>query len=182
VTASNPYVRTIPNVLTIARLIAVPVFIWMIWVAEGPTVAAGLLFAAASITDWFDGYLARRLELVSRFGRVADPLADRLLVNGAVLMLTIYDARMAGWELVLVIARDLVAWLGFRRMRQAGIPFEVSFAGKCTMSVMMAGITGALLFHEPMWPVWMLQVGLAASAGVMAQYFWAYREALKSAA
>ena len=80
--------RHLPNALTIARLAAIPVFIAILWGAPGGhSVIAAWLFGAASATDYLDGYLARRLGVQSRFGRLADPLADRLLIGSAVVLL-----------------------------------------------------------------------------------------------
>ena len=84
--------RYVPNALTIARLAAIPVFIVVLWDAPGGhSVLAALIFGVASITDYLDGYLARRLNVQSRFGRLADPLADRLLIASAVLLLYYHD-------------------------------------------------------------------------------------------
>ncbi len=72
----------LPNALTIVRLVAlVPFCVLLARAEDGQSVAAGLLFGAASLTDWFDGWLARRLGVQSRFGRLADPLADRLVAR-----------------------------------------------------------------------------------------------------
>ena len=82
----------LPNALTVARLVALP-FFWVLLAGapDGQSVAAGVLFAVASLTDWLDGYLARRLQYSTRFGRMADPLADRLLIDSAVLLLWWHD-------------------------------------------------------------------------------------------
>ena len=87
--------RFIPNALTIARFIAIPVFVWLYLEAgDGAAWGAGIFFAAAALTDQVDGYLARRWHVESRFGTVADPLADRLMIGtAALLMLGLLYAR-----------------------------------------------------------------------------------------
>ena len=107
--------RHVPNALTIARLAAIPVFIVVLWDASGGhSVLAALIFGVASLTDYLDGYLARRLNVQSRFGRLADPLADRLLIASAVLLLYYHD-RVPLLVPLLVLGRDLVllSGLGF---------------------------------------------------------------------
>jgi CDP-diacylglycerol--glycerol-3-phosphate 3-phosphatidyltransferase len=84
--------RHVPNALTIVRLVALVPFCVLLAVADdGHSVTAGLLFGAASLTDWFDGWLARRLAVQSRFGRLVDPLADRLLIGSATVLLWYHD-------------------------------------------------------------------------------------------
>ena len=80
----------LPNKLTISRILVVPFFILFAiransTGAEAPHIIAGLIFAAASVTDWLDGYLARKMKLVSDFGKFADPLADKILTTCALL-------------------------------------------------------------------------------------------------
>ena len=80
--------RQLPNALTILRFVAIPVFV-VVLLAErsGPSWLAGIVFGAAAITDQLDGWLARRWGVESEFGKVADPLADRLMIDVAVVML-----------------------------------------------------------------------------------------------
>ena len=80
--------RHIPNALTILRFAAIPVFVWLFLSAgDGAAWGAGLFFAGAALTDQFDGYLARRWHVESAFGKVADPLADRLMIDVAAILL-----------------------------------------------------------------------------------------------
>ena len=80
--------RSIPNALTIARFGAIPVFAWLYLEAgDGPAWGAAIFFAAAAFTDQLDGYLARRWQVESRFGTVADPLADRLMIGTAAILM-----------------------------------------------------------------------------------------------
>jgi CDP-diacylglycerol--glycerol-3-phosphate 3-phosphatidyltransferase len=175
-----PLVRNIPNVLTTLRLLAVPVFIALMVIHEGPTLAAGILFFAAAFTDFFDGFLARRFHVMSQYGKVVDPLADRLLVNSAVLLLCLYDSRWIGGdgrlfgpEFIVVIARDALAMYGWSRVRSFTIP-DVTRLGKWGMAFMMAGLTWLLLLPEQTWPLWPFELGLVISVIVLAQYVHRY--------
>ena len=82
----------LPNFLTLLRAIAVPFFLWLVFVVEDIQ-AALILFAAAAITDWLDGFLARRWQVISNFGKIMDPLADKLLVLSALAGMSRKPAR-----------------------------------------------------------------------------------------
>lgn len=170
------FVRNLPNVLTTLRLVAVPIFIVLVVVEQRASLAAGLLFFFAAFTDFFDGFLARRFHVMSQYGKVVDPLADRLLVNSAVLLLCIYDSRwfggggrLLGPEFIVVIARDALALYGYSRVRTFTIP-DVTKLGKWGMALMMAGLTWLLLLPEAMWPLWPFEAGLVISVVVLFQY------------
>lgn len=184
---SSSLVRNLPNVLTTLRLAAVPVLIGLMVHAHGASLAVGLVFLAASFTDFFDGYIARTFHVMSQYGKVVDPLADRMLVNSAVLLLCFYDSRwfgdgrLLGPEFLVVIARDCFAIYGYLRLRGTTIP-DVSALGKWGMAFMMAGLTWLLLLPDHEWPLWPFEVGLVVSVAVMGQYFVRYRHELRAPA
>lgn len=172
--------------LTTLRLAAVPVLIVLMVVHEGASPAAGLLFLAAAVTDFFDGFLARRFRVMSQYGKLVDPLADRLLVNSAVLLLCYYDSRwfggggrLLGPEFLVVIARDALAIYGYVRVRSFAIP-DVTFLGKLGMALMMAGLASLLLLPEHTWPLWPFEVGLVLSVAVLVQYVRRYGWVLRA--
>ncbi|MCW2928136.1 MAG: CDP-diacylglycerol/glycerol-3-phosphate 3-phosphatidyltransferase [Thermoleophilia bacterium] len=176
----STFIRNLPNVLTSLRLAAVPIFIVLMVVEEGPSVVAGALFFGAAFTDFFDGFLARRFHVMSQFGKVVDPLADRLLVNSAVLLLCFYDSRWSGGggrlmgpEFLIVFARDLPAIYGYSKVREFTM-VDVTQLGKWGMALMMAGITWLLLLPDATWPVWPFEAGLIVSVVVFVQYFRRY--------
>src|SRR5487761_349232 len=104
----------LPNALTLGRLAVIPVFIvLMVQAGDAHTWPAGLLFGVAGVTDQIDGFLARRWRVESRFGAIADPLADRLMIDSAILVLTI-DRRLPWVALALVALRDVVLAIGGR--------------------------------------------------------------------
>lgn len=166
--------------LTTLRLCAVPVFVVLMVAGGGPTLVAGVVFMAASLTDFLDGWLARRFRVMSQYGKVIDPLADRLLVNSAVLLLCIYDSRwfdgdgrLFGFEFLVVLARDLPAIYGYVRVREFTM-VDVTQLGKWGMALMMGGLTFLLLLPEATWPLWPFELGLAVSVVVFAQYLHRY--------
>ena len=112
----------IPNVLTLFRLILIPVFVVLFYLPfEWSNLWAAAVFVIAAVTDWFDGYLARRLKQTTRFGAFLDPVADKLMVSAALLMLLDLgrvDAMIAfviiGREITISALREWMAQLGAR--------------------------------------------------------------------
>ena len=143
----------------------------------GAHLAAGLLFTIAAWTDFFDGYIARRFGLMSQFGKLVDPIADRLLVNSAAILLSIYDDRLLGIEFIVVVARDIIGTWGYMQLRHYVIP-DVSRLGKWGMFLMMFGLGWLLMLPSHTWPVWFFWTGLVVSIAVRGQYVWRYGWAL----
>ncbi len=182
----STFIRNLPNVLTTLRLVAVPVFIALMVINQGTTLAAGLVFFFAAFTDFFDGFIARRYHVMSQYGKVVDPVADRLLVNSAVLLLCVYDSqwfggdgRLFGFEFLIVLARDLPVVYGYSKVREFTM-VDVTRLGKWGMALMMAGLTWLLLLPEATWPVWPFEIGLAISVVVFVQYVRRYGWMLRS--
>ena len=98
----------IPNLLTIGRILFIPIFLFILTVGNSieSHIVATIIFAIASITDYLDGYLARKWNVVSNFGKFADPMADKLLVMSAFIMLI--ELGMApAWIVAVIICREL---------------------------------------------------------------------------
>ena len=97
----------VPNVLTLVRIVAVPVLVVALLdeTPDGDVIAA-IVFALAALTDGLDGYIARRRKQVTTFGKLMDPLADKLLVIAALISLVSLD-RLAAWIAMVIIAREL---------------------------------------------------------------------------
>ncbi|MFN8222599.1 MAG: CDP-alcohol phosphatidyltransferase family protein [Gaiellales bacterium] len=166
----SPLLRSIPNALTIARLIAIPVFIGLLVADEhGPSWPAGLVFAAAGITDQLDGFLARRWRVESAFGKVADPLADRLMIDVCVVMLVAYD-RLP-WAALLILVRDLVLIGGYKLVVPRGYQFEVSQLGKVATWGLYASLGFVLVTAKGSgWPVVLFWVNLGLACLAALQY------------
>ena len=163
--------RSIPNALTIARFAAIPVFVWLYLDAgDGAAWGAGIFFAAAAFTDQLDGYLARRWSVQSRFGAVADPLADRLMIGtAAVLMLA--TGRIPLVAALVILGRDVLLVLGYRLLAPRGLELEVTFLGKLATWVLYAALGLVLVTAEgTTWPLVLLWIGIALSLGAGAQY------------
>ena len=112
--------RQIPNALTLLRFAAIPLFVWLLLdERSGPSWPAGIVFGLAAITDQLDGYLARRWRVESQFGKVADPLADRLMIDTAVVLLVALD-RLP-WVALLILLRDLLLVGGYKLVGPAGL-------------------------------------------------------------
>jgi len=163
--------RWIPNALTVARLAAIPVFVWLYLEAgDGAAWGAGVFFAAAALTDQVDGYLARRWHVESRFGRVADPLADRLMI-GTAAVLMLFTGRIPVVAAVVILGRDVALVLGYRVLSPSGYELEVTFLGKAATWVIYASLGLVLVTPDgTTWPVVLLWIGIALSLGAGAQY------------
>ena len=160
------FARSIPNALTIARFAAIPVFVWLYLEAgDGPAWGAGIFFAAAALTDQLDGYLARRWHVESRFGKVADPLADRLMIGtAAILMLA--TGRIPLLAALVILGRDVLLVLGYRMLSPGGYELEVTFLGKTATWVLYAALGFVLVTEEgTTWPLVLLWIGIALSLG-----------------
>jgi len=163
--------RSIPNALTIARFLAIPVFVWLYLDAgDGPAWGAAVFFAAADLTDQLDGYLARRWHVESRFGKVADPLADRLMIGtAAILMLA--TGRIPILAALVILGRDVALILGYRILSPGGYELEVTFLGKLATWVLYASLAFVLVTAEGTdWPIVILWIGVALSLGAGVQY------------
>ena len=121
-----------PNKLTVGRMILVPflvVFMLTGWGGEYNRYISFVIFAAASITDWFDGYLARKNNLVTNFGKFMDPLADKLLVCSAMICM-IELGRLPAWIVIVIIAREFII-SGFRLIAaENGVVIAANYWGK----------------------------------------------------
>jgi CDP-diacylglycerol--glycerol-3-phosphate 3-phosphatidyltransferase len=154
----------LPNALTIARLALIPVFVaLMIQAGDAHTWPAGILFGVAGVTDQVDGFLARRWRVESRFGKIADPLADRLLIDAAVILLVAYG-RLPWAGLAVIAMRDLVLLAGWRILAPQGIELDVNLLGKAATWFLYAAIGFRIVTHDATrWPVWLFWIGLGAA-------------------
>jgi cardiolipin synthase (CMP-forming) len=142
-------ILTLPNAVTVARLLCVPVFLWLLF-GHHPhdRYHAALLLAVLGTTDWVDGYLARHLHQVSTVGKILDPIADRILLGVGVLAILI-DGSVPVWLGVTVLAREvlvggavvLLALAGARRL-------DVQWAGKAGTCGMMLAFPLFLVGHS----------------------------------
>jgi CDP-diacylglycerol---glycerol-3-phosphate 3-phosphatidyltransferase len=136
-----------PNTLTLFRIVAVPVIIALMSVPNRLTCfLAALVFSAAAITDYFDGHLARQKGMVSNFGKVMDPLADKLLVSSALIMLCAVN-WVPAWAVCVIIGREL-AVTGLRNIiAQHELDVSSSWLGKYKTGFQIAAIIPLLLHY-----------------------------------
>src|SRR5262249_56169325 len=117
------------NGLEMFRLVVIPVLVAVMLAADGGhSWPAGIVFGIAGITDQIDGYLARRWHVESDFGRIADPLADRLMIDAAVILL--WNAGRLPWVALAIPARDVALVAGYKLVAVRGYDFSVHLAGK----------------------------------------------------
>lgn len=149
-------VWSLPNIVTISRIALVPVFAVVYLVTDNYHWVASLLFAAAAFTDWLDGYLARKLEQATPFGAFLDPVADKLIVvtalvlligNHANLWMTLPGVIIVGREIVISALREWMA-----EMNRRGL-VSVSWVGRLKTTVQMVAII-VLLANPPVMRPW----------------------------
>ncbi len=158
---------TIPNLLTLLRIALIPVFVLFFYLPlESAHLFTTAIFALAAITDWFDGYLARKWKETSAFGAFLDPVADKLMVAAALIL--IVDANpttyhgiwlavpaliIVGREITISALREWMAELG------ASATVAVSMMGKVKTSAQMAALI-LLLYQRPIGPLPTVQIGV----------------------
>lgn len=179
---------TAPNLFTLVRLCCIPIFLWMLFGRDNRAGAAFLL-GGLGATDWVDGWLARRFNQVSEFGKMFDPTADRLLFIVGITGIII-DGSAPLWFCWLVIAREVivggtiaVATLAFHMER-----FDVTWWGKTATFLLMFAVPGFMLGHSDFWgneafeiAAWILGIpGLALSYYTAVGYVPTIRASLRS--
>ncbi|MCI8647482.1 MAG: CDP-diacylglycerol--glycerol-3-phosphate 3-phosphatidyltransferase [Firmicutes bacterium] len=136
----------LPNKLTLLRIIAIPVFIVVLMM--GHRYIATIIFIAAALTDMLDGHIARKYNLVTNFGKLMDPLADKLLVMAALLCL-VELGNVASWMVIVILAREF-AVTGLRQVAAAeGIVIAAGMTGKIKTITQMIAIPLLLLDNWP---------------------------------
>lgn len=172
-----------PNKLTIARMIIVPflvVFLLTGWGGEANRYISLTLFVVASVTDWFDGYLARKNNLVTNFGKFMDPLADKLLVCSA--MICMIDLkRLPAWFVIIIIAREFII-SGFRLIAaENGIVIAANYWGKFKTASQMIMIILLILHFDGIFVILeqiFIWLSLALTIISLITYIWQNRTVL----
>ena len=180
-------VLTAPNVITLVRLLCIPLFLWLLFGLHRQSSAAVLL-AALGATDWIDGFVARRYHQVSTLGKILDPAADRILVGTAVIAVIVHGA-VPVWFGVATLAREALVSLMVLLLAALGAArINVLWIGKAGTFALMFSYPAFLLSHgTASWqgPVRVIAwvcglLGLALSWSAAAGYVGPAREALRS--
>ena len=148
-------VWTLPNLLSSFRIGIIPILVYLLTFTDRVSaLLAALLFLIASITDYFDGYLARRNRSVSEVGKILDPLADKLMVASALIMLAALDRpdqpSVPAWLVVVIIARESAVTVIRGIALSEGIVMHAENLGKYKF-LLQAFAVVALLIHYPYW-------------------------------
>ena len=159
-------ILNLPNVLTMLRIVVIPVVMYLLYLADPIScVYASLLFTFAAITDFLDGYIARKRGLVSLTGKFLDPLADKLIVMATLVML-VYLGRLETWIVVLVLARETSITSLRAIAATEGIVISARSGGKYKTAFQLIGILGMILHYEYTvdwwvveWPIRFNQIG-----------------------
>ena len=162
--------RQLPNTLTVARFLLIPVYVAMITTCDGGrSWPAAIVFGAAALTDQIDGILARRWHVESAFGKIADPLADRLMIDTSVILL-VYADRLP-WAALVIPLRDLVVLAGTPFVLGRGYEFQVNALGKAATWLLFAALAFVMVTHKGTdWPVWLFWAGLALALLSLGDY------------
>jgi cardiolipin synthase len=144
-------VWTLPNLLTLVRLLCLPIFLWLLFSQENRAGAAWLLAGLGS-TDWVDGYIARRFNQTSEFGKVFDPTVDRVFFLVAVIAIII-DGSIPIWFAVAVLIREVLVGgvIAFSTLFLKMQRFGVTFLGKSATFLLMGAVPSFLLGSADVW-------------------------------
>lgn len=187
----------IPNRITVSRICLIPIFVlvmvldfgWGDITLLGATMpvehlVGGIIFIVASLTDWIDGYYARKHDLVTNMGKFLDPLADKLLVSAAFILLIEISDKVPAWIIIVIISREF-AVTGLRLIcAEQGEVVAANQLGKIKTWAQIVAIT-LLLLHNVIFEMWnfpadiiMLWVALVFTVWSGIEYFWLNRRVL----
>ena len=146
-------VWTLPNLLSLIRILIIPVLVYLLTFTDpASSLLAAVLFLVASITDFFDGYLARRNKSVSDVGKILDPLADKLMVASALIMLAAMNRpsnlNVPAWLVVLVLARESAVTVLRGIALSEGIVMHAESLGKYKFILQTFAVVGLLVHYE----------------------------------
>jgi cardiolipin synthase len=162
---------TLPNVISLLRLLGVPVFLYLLLVPNHD-VAAVIVLAIGGSTDWVDGYLARRMNSVSRLGELLDPFADRLYILAMLIGFTVRDV-IPWWLTAALLAREAFLGVVLLVLRRHGFgPPPVHYVGKTGTFLLLAAFPIILLAKAvPSWSAWAYPVGWGLSWWALGLYW-----------
>jgi CDP-diacylglycerol--glycerol-3-phosphate 3-phosphatidyltransferase len=179
---------TTPNLLTLFRIATVPILVWLLtYIGPIPSAIAAGVFFLATITDFFDGYLARSYNSVTALGKFLDPLADKLIVIAALIMLAGMDRvpHVPAWMVVVLVSREIIV-TGLRAIAAVeGMVLAAEELGKYKMSLQAIALHGLLIhytyFHVDCFAfgMFVLWIAMVVSVWSAADYFARVMRALR---
>jgi len=166
----------LPNLLTVLRIMLVPVLVVaLLGNTPAGDVLAAVVFALASLTDFIDGYLARARDSITNFGKLMDPLADKLLVVAALVSLVSLH-RLAAWVAMVIITRELAVTVLRMGASQAGVVIAASMFGKVKTCLQIVTILAVIAVHgQPAWVSGLLYLTVAVTVLSGLDYFFGVR-------
>jgi CDP-diacylglycerol--glycerol-3-phosphate 3-phosphatidyltransferase len=172
----------LPNALTVLRILLVPVVVEALLdeTPNGDAIAAGV-FALAALTDGLDGYIARSRGAITTFGKLMDPIADKLLVTAALIALVSLD-RLEAWVAMVIIAREF-AVTGLRGVAaERGVVIQASWLGKVKTILQIAAVIALIVWHPaPVGVDLLVYAAVAATVISGVDYFFGFRRMVASA-
>lgn len=150
---------TTASKITLLRVMFIPIYMFLMYMSDGSMgpwmIGAFILFAIASLTDFIDGYIARKYKQVSDFGKFLDPLADKLLTIAAMIIYCEWG-RFPAWALMIVLTREF-AVTGLRLVAVAkGTVIAAGWSGKVKTACTMVGLCAMMVFPELLWMHWIV--------------------------
>jgi CDP-diacylglycerol--glycerol-3-phosphate 3-phosphatidyltransferase len=171
-----------PNILTVLRILLVPVVVVALLAGtHGGDVLAAIVFALASATDFVDGWLARSRDSITTFGKLMDPLADKLLIIAALISLVSLH-RLAAWIAMVIIARELAVTMLRMAATQAGVVMAASNIAKLKTAIQIAAILALIAVRgHPAWVDVLVYSAVAVTVISGLDYFFGIRRRIDDA-
>ena len=170
----------LPNLLTVLRIMLVPALVVaLLGNTPGGDVLAAIVFALASLTDFIDGYLARARDSITTFGKLMDPLADKLLIIAALISLVSLH-RLAAWVAMVIITRELAVTVLRLGATQAGVVMAASMFGKVKTCLQIAAILAIIAVHgHQLWVSALLYLTVLVTVLSGLDYFFGLRRRMQ---
>jgi CDP-diacylglycerol--glycerol-3-phosphate 3-phosphatidyltransferase len=180
--ATAMFPLNLPNLLTVLRIMLVPALVVaLLGNTPAGDVLAAAVFSLASLTDFIDGYLARARDSITTFGKLMDPLADKLLIIAALISLVSLH-RLAAWVAMVIITRELAVTVLRLGATQAGVVMAASTFGKLKTCLQIAAILAVIAVHgRPLWVSTLLYVAVAVTVLSGLDYFFGLRRRIQQA-
>ena len=171
----------LPNALTMLRILAVPVVVvaLLVEMPNGDVIAAAV-FAAAALTDGLDGYIARSRGSITTFGKLMDPLADKLLIIGSLVSL-VSLGRLEAWVAMVIIAREVAVTILRTIAAERGLVIAASWLGKAKTVLQIAAVIALIATNpSPAWVDVLVYIALAVTVISGADYFFGLRKRIEA--